>query len=153
AAGLGLRAQIAATENHWWETAQLGKKMKAATEDLLKQDPNYFPAYYLLGSYNYFADALPSYLKFLRTLVFLPHGNRIEGLNQLILAYQKGGVVSVEAGRTLAIIYTYYQKRYDYGAQMCENLLTTYPDSFDVSLYKGINLYFSMSWEKSAVCL
>jgi hypothetical protein len=145
----GIRAQITATENQWWETAQLGKKMKHQSEDILDVDAEYYPALYLLGSYNYFADALPGYLKFIRSLVFLPGGDRTQGLKQLITAYQKGGVVSGEAGRTLAIIYTYFQKRPEYGVKMCDNLLTTYPLSYDVSLYRGINLYFDKSWEES----
>ena len=145
----GIRAQITATENQWWETAQLGKKMKHQSADILEANSEYYPALYLLGSYNYFADALPGYLKFLRSLVFLPGGDRTQGLKQLITAYQKGGVVSGEAGRTLAIIYTYFEKKPKYGVLMCDNLLTTYPLGYDVSLYRGINLYFNKSWEKS----
>ena len=35
----GMRAQLAATENEWWSTAQLGKKMKRNAEMLVKKDP------------------------------------------------------------------------------------------------------------------
>jgi hypothetical protein len=130
----GMRAQLAATENEWWTTAQLGKKMKRNAEVLIEKDPDYDEAYYFLGSFNYFADALPSYIKFLRTFMFLPGGNRTVGLKQLIRAYEEGNLVSAEAGRTLAIIYTYYEKIPKYGIQMCENLLVRYPDSYDVRL-------------------
>lgn len=145
----GLRSQLAATENQWWETAQLGKKMKNEAQKLYHKDPEYYQAYYLLGSYNYFADALPGYLKFLRTFAFLPGGDRIGGLKQLIVAYEKGETVSSEAGRTLVMIYTYFEKRHDFGIQMCDMLLTPYPQAYDLGLYKGINLYFSKSFEKS----
>ena len=149
----GMRAQLAATENEWWTTAQLGKKMKRNAEILVKKDPDYNEAYYFLGSFNYFADALPSYLKFLRTFMFLPGGNRNQGLKQLIRAYDKGNLVSAESGRTLAIIYTYYEKIPEYGTQMCENLLVRYPDSYDVRLYKGLNLYYSSDFEEAEVWL
>lgn len=146
---VGMRAQLAATENEWWETAQLGKQMKHNAELLVEDDPDLKDAYYFLGSFNYFADALPSYIKFLRTFMFLPGGNRKEGSSQLIQAYQKGNLVSAEAGRTLAIIYTYYEKLPKYGIQMCDNLLARYPDSFDVRLYKGINLYYSSEFDEA----
>jgi tetratricopeptide (TPR) repeat protein len=146
---LGIRAQLAATENEWWGTAQLGKQMKRNAELLVEDDPDLNDAYYFLGSFNYFADALPSYIKFLRTFMFLPGGNRKEGSSQLVRAYEKGSLVSGDAGRTLAIIYTYYEKIPKYGIQMCNNLLARYPDSFDVRLYKGINLYYSSDFEES----
>lgn len=146
---LGMRAQLAATENEWWSTAQLGKQMKHNAELLVENDPDINDAYYFLGSFNYFADALPSYIKFLRTFMFLPGGDRKEGSQQLVRAYEKGNLVSAEAGRTLAIIYTYYEKIPQYGIQMCDNLLARFPDSFDVRLYKGINLYYSSKFDES----
>jgi tetratricopeptide (TPR) repeat protein len=146
---LGMRAQLAATENEWWETAQLGKQMKRQAEVLVEQDPDLNDAYYFLGSFDYFADALPSYIKFLRSFMFLPGGDRKEGSKQLVRAYENGKLVSAEAGRTLAIIYTYYEKIPKYGIQMCDNLLAQHPDSFDVRLYKGINLYYSSRFEDS----
>lgn len=146
---LGMRAQLAATENEWWATAQLGKQMKHHADILVEHDPEFNDAYYFLGSFNYFADALPSYIKFLRTFMFLPGGNRKEGSQQLIRAYEKGNLVSAEAGRTLSLIYTYYEKIPQYGIQMCDNLLARHPDSFDVRLYKGINLYYSSDFEES----
>lgn len=150
---IGIRAQIAATENEWWTTAQLGKRMKRHAERLIEKNPEYYEAYYLTGSFNYFADVLPSHLKFLRSLLFLPGGDRKEGLKQLIVAYQKGNVVSEEAGKTLALIYTYYEKRHDYGTEMCDNLLSRYPENYETGLLKGINLYFESEFEKSAARL
>jgi tetratricopeptide (TPR) repeat protein len=149
----GMRAQLEATENEWWSTAQLGKKMKHNAELIVDKDSDYHEAYYLLGSFNYFADALPSYIKFLRTFMFLPGGDRTGGLKQLIRAYEEGHLVAAEAGRTLAIIYTYYEKIPKYGIQMCDNLLVRYPDSYDVRLYKGINLYYSSEFRDAEVWL
>jgi tetratricopeptide (TPR) repeat protein len=149
ASAIGVRAQIAATEGDWWKTAKLGKKMKGHAAQIVKEDREFYPVYYLLGSYNYFADALPSYMKFLRVLVFLPGGDRKEGLKQLVLGYEKGGISQGEAGKTLAVIYTYYEKKFEDGKKMCEDLLTRYPQSYDVGLYKGINLYFLKDYEAS----
>jgi hypothetical protein len=124
--------------------------MKKYAERLIEKEPKYYEAYYLTGSFNYFADVLPSHLKFLRSLLFLPGGDRRAGLKQLIIAYQKGNLVSEEAGRTLALVYTYYEKRPDYGTEMCDNLLSRYPENYETSLFKGINLYFESEFEKSA---
>jgi tetratricopeptide (TPR) repeat protein len=145
-AAIGLRASVATGENRWWEAAQLGKVMKKNSEQLVKDNPDDYDSYYLLGSYNYFADALPGYIKFIRTFLFLPSGNRTEGMKQLIVANQKGTVTAGEAGRTLAIIYTYFEKQHKYGIQMCNNVLTIYPKNYEVGLYKGINIYFQKDW-------
>lgn len=145
-ATIGLRASIATWENQWWDAAQLGKTMKTHAQALVKLDPNNYDSYYLLGSYNYFADALPGYVKFFRTLLFLPSGSRTDGLKQLILANQKGSVTAGEAGRTLSIIYTYFEKQHAYGERMCSNVLTLYPENYEVGLYKGINIYFQKQW-------
>jgi tetratricopeptide (TPR) repeat protein len=145
----GLRASIATWENQWWDAAQLGKVMKKNAEHLVELDPNNYDSYYLLGSYNYFADALPGYVKFMRALLFLPSGDKVGGMKQLILANQKGTVTAGEAGRTLAIIYTYFEKQHKYGVQMCDNVLTLYPENYEVGLYKGINTYFQMEWQQS----
>ena len=149
AASTGLRAQIAATDGDWWKTASLGKRMKNHALDILAKDPDFYPAYYLLGSYNYFADALPGYLKFLRVLVFVPGGDRKEGLKQLQIAFEKGDITESEAGTTLTIINTYYERKFENGKTMCETLLQRYPHSFDIALYKGINLYYLEDFEAS----
>lgn len=144
----GIRAQLVATEGDWWETAKLGKSMKKNTEKLVKMDPEYYPAYYLLGTYNYFADVLPSAVKFFRSLLFIPGGDRNEGLRQLNLAYQKANGVSVEAGRTMVLIQVYYEKAYPTGVNIADDLLSKYPDDFEVGLYKGVGLYYNQSWDK-----
>jgi hypothetical protein len=153
AAATGLRAQIAATGGDWWKTAKLGKQMKNDAVEILAKDPEFYPANYLLGSYNYFADALPGYLKFLRVFVFLPGGDRKDGLKQLRLAYEKGGITESEAAKTLAIIYTYYERKFQSGKEICDELLERYPPSFDIALYRAINLYFLKDYAGSIASL
>ena len=153
AAAIGLRAQMAATGGDWWKTAKLGKKMKNHAVQILEKDPQFYPANYLLGSYNYFADALPGYLKFLRVLVFLPGGDRKDGLKQLQIAYEKGGITETEAAKTLAIIYTYYERKFEAGKKICNEVLDRYPPSFDIALYRSINLYFLKDYEESVASL
>lgn len=145
----GVRAQWTGLQGDWWATAKLGKKMKHSAEVLIERAPDYEEARYLLGSYNYFADALPGYIKFLRALAFLPGGDRTTGMKQLIGTYQKQTVTSMEAGRTLAYIYTYFEDRPDYGVRMCDNILGQCPDAFDIGTYKGIDLYFSSEFGKA----
>jgi hypothetical protein len=149
AASIGLRAQIAATQGDWWKTAKLGKKMKGEALLIIEKDQNYYPAYYLAGSYNYFADALPGYLKVLRAFAFLPGGDRKQGLQQLVLSYEKGGITESEAGQTLAIIYTYYEHNFAESNRICEKILSRYPLSYDTALYKGVSLYYLKEWKEA----
>src|SRR5687768_17815477 len=58
-------------------------------------------------------------------------------------------LTEVEAATTLSIIYTYYERKFEEGTRMCESVLTKYPDSFDVMLYQGINLYYLKEFDKS----
>lgn len=149
AAVKGMKAQLVATEGDWWQTAQLGKDMKKSAEQLKKMDATYSPADYLLGSYNYFADAISGTVKFVRSLFFIPGGDRAGGIRQLLSSYQKPNPVSAEAGRTLVLIYVYYEKEYPYGIRMADNFLARYPGNLEVGLYKGVGLYFNQSWTKS----
>ncbi len=109
---------------------------------LVKMDPEYYPAYYLLGTSNYFADVLPSAVKFFRSLLFYSGGDRNEGLRQLNLAYEKNNAVSVEAGRTMVLIQVYYEKAYPTGVRMADNVLATYPDDYEVGFIQGRRFVF-----------
>ena len=58
-------------------------KAKGYIDAYLKQHPEDNDTYFVLGLYNYYVDIAPSFIKVLRTFLFLPPGNRVEGLKQL----------------------------------------------------------------------
>ena len=58
-------------------------KAKGYADTYIKQHPEHGDAYLVLGLYNYYVDIAPNFIKVLRVLLFLPSGNRAEGLKQL----------------------------------------------------------------------
>jgi len=61
-----------------------------ATGSLREARPEHGDAYFMLGAYNYYVEIVPSFVKLIRPLLFLPAGNRVEGLKQLERAYTQG---------------------------------------------------------------
>jgi tetratricopeptide (TPR) repeat protein len=102
----GLRSRLEALRDHALATARAGKRMRNLSLEALKADPSVADAYFGLGLYNYFVDTLPTYVKMLRFLILLPGGDRLEGLQQIQQAMDKGQLVNAEARFNLAKNYS-----------------------------------------------
>jgi hypothetical protein len=63
--------------------ARDGARAKNLIETYVKQHPEHGDAYFVLGLYNYYVELAPSFVKIFRFLLFLPAGNRTEGLKQI----------------------------------------------------------------------
>ena len=70
--------------------ARDGKKIKDALERALQLDPGLDDAYFGIGLYHYYADVAPAAAKVLRWLLFLPGGDRVKGLQEMLQARQRG---------------------------------------------------------------
>ncbi len=97
-----LQARLEALRDHALATARNGKKMRNLSMAALKLDPALYDANLGVGIYNYFEATLPTYVRMLRFLIFLPGGNRELGLQQLQTAAEKGEITSGEARFHLA---------------------------------------------------
>jgi tetratricopeptide (TPR) repeat protein len=97
-----LRARLAGLRDKDLPTARAGKKMRALLLKALEEDPTLTDAYLGVGIYNYFVDTLSVIVKILRFFIGLPGGSRLQGLQQLQLAAEKGELARAEAKFYLA---------------------------------------------------
>ena len=109
--------------------ARDGANVKRYAEAYIKRRPEHGDAYLPLGVYNYFMELAPAFFKVIRTFLFLPGGNRAEGLKQIERAYRDGSHFSFVAGLTLAEIYGTFEARADEGVVVGKRLAGQYPDN------------------------
>jgi Tetratricopeptide repeat len=125
-----------------WGAARDGARSKRYMDTYIKRHPEHGDAYFALGTYNYYVEIAPAFIKFIRPLLFLPSGNRAEGLKQLERAYTQGSLMVFQAGMLLMEIYATYEGRPADGIRVGEQLARAYPENPDVQfeladLYSG----------------
>jgi hypothetical protein len=111
-----------------WGAARDGANAKSYIDTYVKKYPEDVDAYLVLGTYNYFADVLPTLFKVLRVFLFIPGGDRVAGLKQLERA-TKGALFGPEATLMLMDIYTEFEGRPDDAVKLGEGLRAQYPAS------------------------
>lgn len=121
-------------------------KAKRYSEDYIRQHPERADAYLALGIYNYYVDIAPSFVKFLRALLFLPSGSRQEGLKQLEKAAAEGELFAPRARFQLTQIYGWLEGRAPEAVRMAEELAHKYPENPEV-LMRLANLYAAPGME------
>jgi tetratricopeptide (TPR) repeat protein len=115
-----------------WGAARDGARSKRLADLYVKRRPEHGDAYFMLGAYNYYVEIAPSFVKLIRPLLFLPAGNRVEGLKQLERAYTQGSLFSFQAGMLLMEIYATFEGRPADGIRTGEQLARTYPENPEV---------------------
>ena len=132
-----------------WGAARDGAKSKRYADAYVKRHPGHADAYFTLGTYNYYVELAPSFIKVIRPLLFLPSGNRAEGLKQLERAYRQGSLFSFQAGMVLMEIYGSFEGRPADGVRVGEQLARAYPDNPSVQ-FALAELYLGPAVEDSA---
>lgn len=128
--GYMLRATYRVDHNKGiWGAARDGMRSKRAAEAYLKRHPEHGDAYLALGTYNYFVEIAPAFIRTIRLFLFLPSGNRVEGLKQIERAYTQGSLFSFQAGMLLMEIYSSYEGRAADGIRIGERLARENPDN------------------------
>ena len=102
-------------------------RAKSYTDTYLKQHPEHGDAYLALGLYNYYVDIAPNFVKVLRVLLFLPSGNRANGLKQLERAGRDGSLFAPLAEGALADIYGSLEGRLSEAIAIGERLVQRFP--------------------------
>ena len=126
-AAYGLRVPFRVLRGERLLAARDGKQVKDALERALSLDPSLKDAYFGIGLYRYYADIVPAAVKFLRWMLLLPGGNRVEGLQQMQRARDGGELLRGEADFQLAWIYLWYEQKVDEALTLLEGLRATYP--------------------------
>jgi tetratricopeptide (TPR) repeat protein len=107
--------------------ARDGKKIKDALERALRLDPTLNDAYFGIGLYHYYADVAPMAAKILRWLLWLPGGDRVAGLQEMLRARDRGELLRGEADYQLHVIYLWYERKTQQALDLLEKLDARYP--------------------------
>jgi len=126
-AAYGVRAQWRVHRVERLAAARDGKRIKESLERALALDPSMHDAEFGVGMYRYYADVAPAVLRFLRWLLLLPGGNRIEGLQQLERAATQGQLVRGEAQFQIHVLYLWYENKFREALGIVRELQARYP--------------------------
>jgi tetratricopeptide (TPR) repeat protein len=91
--------------------ARDGKQIKDALERALALDNRLQDAWFGIGLYHYYADVAPAALKFLRVLLLLPGGDRVQGMQEMLRARERGELLRGEADYQMHWLYLWYEKQ------------------------------------------
>jgi hypothetical protein len=114
-----------------WGAARDGVKAKNYSEAYVKVHPEHGDAYLPLGLYNYYVELAPAFFKVLRFMLFLPAGNRAEGLKQIERAASQGSLFGPQAQELLVEIYAQLEGRTADAVAAGELLQQRYPSNDD----------------------
>jgi len=126
-AAYGVRAQFRVHRVERLAAARDGKRIKKSLERALALDPGMHDAEFGIGMYRYYADVAPAVLKFLRWILLLPGGDRVEGLEQLERASRLGVLVRGEAQHQIQVVYLWYEQKWPQALAIVRGLQERYP--------------------------
>ncbi len=126
-AAYGARAQWRVLRVERLAAARDGKRIKESLERALALDPAMHDAEFGLGMYRYYADVAPAVLKFLRWLLLLPGGDRVDGLRQVERAATEGQLVGGEAQYQIHVLYLWYENKPREALALVRGLQARYP--------------------------
>jgi tetratricopeptide (TPR) repeat protein len=110
------------------------KKARSLMLGLLEESPACEDCRFWTGSYDYMSATLPSIVKFLKTLLFFPGGNRERGLKLLDGAAQQGELERYHAFYILHVAYGEIEHDVKNDQIVLERWHAAYPEAPDVAL-------------------
>ncbi len=123
----GVRVQWRVLRGERLAAARDGKRIKDALERTLALDPGMQDAYFGIGLYHYYADIASPAAKMLRWLLFLPGGDRVAGMKEMLRARDNGQVLRSEAEYQLHVIDLWYEKRPEHALELLAGLHQRHP--------------------------
>jgi tetratricopeptide (TPR) repeat protein len=125
----GARVQWRVLRGERVAAARDGKRIKDALERALELDPDMHDAWFGIGLYHYYADVAPTAAKVLRWLLFLPGGDRVKGLQEMLRARNQGALLRSEADYQLHVLYLWYEEKPDRALELLEALRLRHPEN------------------------
>jgi tetratricopeptide (TPR) repeat protein len=125
----GARVQWRVLRAQRLAAARDGKRIKDALERALELDPGLHDAYFGIGLYHYYADVAPKAAKVLRWLLFLPGGDRVEGLQEMLRARDRGALLRSEADYQLHVLYLWYERKPQRAIELLDALKLRHPSN------------------------
>lgn len=104
-------------------------RVKDSLERALELDPGLQDAHFGIGVYRYYAAIAPAALRMLRWLLWLPGGDREEGLKQMEQARDGGQLLRGEIDYQLHFVYLWYEDQPERALELLEGLHQRYPSN------------------------
>ncbi len=123
----GVRVQWRVLRGERLAAARDGKRIKEALEHTLALDLGMQDAYFGIGLYHYYADIAPAAAKMLRWLLFLPGGDRVKGMQEMLRARDNGQVLRSEAEYQLHVVDLWYEKEPERALELLAGLRKRHP--------------------------
>ncbi|MBL8003731.1 MAG: hypothetical protein JNL36_01425 [Candidatus Kapabacteria bacterium] len=135
---LGYRGRYYASREKWIPAANDGRVALDILIKTQKLAPNNHDILLGTGIYNYYAAALPEKEPVLKTvLYFLPSGDKVIGIKQLISASQNSRYAQTEAKVVLLQVYYQFEKNPQEALKVATDLNTKYPNNPYFHRYLG----------------
>jgi tetratricopeptide (TPR) repeat protein len=123
----GARVQWRVLRGERLAAARDGKNIKDALERALQIDPGLQDAFFGIGLYHYYAAVAPTAAKVLRWLLFLPGGDRAQGLREMLRARDGGQLLRSEADYQLHVLYLWYEQQPERARELVRGLRDRHP--------------------------
>jgi hypothetical protein len=107
--------------------AREANTIRDALERALRLDPALGDAYFGIGLYHYYAAVAPAAAKILRFLLLLPGGDRVQGLQEMQKARERGEVLRSEVDYQLSVAYLWYEHKTPQALELLAGLDARYP--------------------------
>jgi len=107
-AALFNRARLNGIRGNYLKAGREGERGRELLERVLELDPNRTDTRYALGLYTYYTDIAPKVVKWMSWLWFVPKGDREEGLRNLRIVREHGGLHAPGAAFILMNVHTYH---------------------------------------------
>jgi len=111
-----------------WGAARDGIKAKKYGDEYINANPGRADGYLAVGLYNYYIEIVPTFFKFIRTVLFMPGGNRTEGLKQIEHTANGGENGAPFAQDILIDVYS-TENRFADAVRVAEGLHKKYPEN------------------------
>jgi len=125
---VGFRGRLKANRGSWLGAANDGLVALPAVRKAHALEPDNYDVLLGIGIYNYYADVIPNQYPIVKPfMLFLPRGDKKEGLEQLEMASQKARYAQAEATYFLLQAYMQYEKNYIRALEIARELNRKYP--------------------------
>jgi len=127
----GLRAANRLERSKYISAAFDAKRARRVMLDLLERRPDCVDCHFWIGSYDYFADVLPGMIKFFRSLLFFPKGDKERGLRALRETGTSGTLDRYNALWMLHRLYRDLEHDPPQALEVLERIRVVYPRNVD----------------------
>ena len=147
---LGFTGRLRFYRDDWFGAASAGRKALPLVQTAFAADTSNFDIYLGTGIYNYYAAVIPEIYPVAKPLLlFIPPGDKQEGIRQLRIAAERGRYASIEATYFLMQLNYLYEKNYPEALSLAQSLHERFPNNMLFHRYLG-RCYISMANYPSA---